>query len=112
MIVEVPITADPAQKFITQLGELNFVFDIQWNDRSSQFSLTLSNDDTDLTYFTGVPLVLGTDLLDPYNYDVGSLVLVDTSNGNTEATVEDFGDRVKLYWYSPDEVENAINAAV
>lgn len=112
MIVEIPVIADAAQRFTTQLGDGNFVFDIQWNDRASQFSLTLTNDDTGQTYFAGIPLVLGTDFLGPYNYDIGALVLMDMSNQGAEATIDDFGDRVKLYWFSSDEVLNAADSSV
>jgi hypothetical protein len=104
MIIEIPVSADPAQTFVTQLGDVKFKFDIQWNDRSQQFSLSLSNDDTEEVYFYGVPLVLGVDLLEPHNYGIGAMMVVDTGNLGQEATLADFGDRVKLYWFSEDEV--------
>ena len=109
---EIPVTADAAQSFTTQLGDAKYVFDLQWNDRTSQFSLTLSNEDTQQVYFEGIPLVLGTDHLEPYNYGIGSLLVVDTSNTGREATLSDFGDRVKIYWFSEDEKANAIRASV
>jgi hypothetical protein len=109
---EIPVSADAAQQFITQLGDAKYVFDLQWNDRSQQFSLTLSNDDTGQVYFEGHPVVLGTDILEPYNYGIGSMLAVDTSNTGREATLTDFGDRVKLYWFSEEEKANAISASV
>lgn len=109
---EIPVSADAAQVFTTQLGDFRYVFDIQWNDRSQQFSLTLSNEDTQQVYFEGLPIVLGTDLLEPYNYAIGSLLVIDTSNTGREATLDDFGDRVKIYWFTEDEKANAISASV
>lgn len=106
-MIELPIIADAAQTFVTQLGLFKLKFDIQWNDRTNQFSLTLSDDESDVVYFQGQPMVLGQDYLGPYNYGLGGLVLVDGTNTGTEADVDTFGDRVKLYWFSEDEVANA-----
>lgn len=109
---EVPVTNDAAQRFTTQLGEPKLVFDIQWNDRSNLFSLTLSDETTQQVYFQGVPLVLGVDLLEPYNYRLGSLFVMDTTNRGQEANRDNFGDSVKLYWASEEEKVNAISSAV
>lgn len=106
MIVEIPVTADAAQSFVTQLGDVKFKFDLQWNDRSSQYSLTLTNDETEQVYVQGLPLVLGTDLLEPYSLGLGALLVVDMNNTHTEATLDSLGARVKLYWFSEDEVAN------
>jgi hypothetical protein len=111
-MTELPITADAAQSFVTQLGLAKLKFDIQWNDRSNQFSLSLSNDETLQVYVYGQPLVLGQELLEAYNYGIGALLLVDTSKQGSEATLDDFGTRTKLYWFSEDEVQSVIDSAV
>lgn len=112
MIVELPVTNFPAQSFVTQLGLAKLRVDLQWNDRTQQFSMTLVNDETEQIYVQGVPLVLGTEFLEPYNYDIGAMLLVDTSKQGKEATLEDFGVRTKLYWFDEEEVANAINSPV
>lgn len=109
---QVPVTNDVAQKFVTQLGDSKFEFDIQWNDRSGLFSLTLTNDDTKQVYFQGVPMVLGVDLLEPYNYAIGSLVLYDTTNRSIDANLDNLGDSVLLFWFTEQEKADAINATV
>lgn len=109
---QVPVTNDAAQKFVTQLGDSKFEFDIQWNDRSGLFSLTLTNDDTKQIYFQGVPMVLGVDLLEPYNYAIGSLVLYDTTNRSIDANLDNLGDSVLLFWFTEQEKADAINATV
>lgn len=109
---QVPVTNDAAQSFVTQLGEFKLQFDIQWNDRSNQFSLTLINDDTQEIYFQGVPLLLGTDLLEPYNYGLGALMVVDTTNQRKEATLETFGVSSLLYWFDEQEKLDAVNSAI
>ena len=50
------------------------------------------------------PLVLGQDLLEPYNFGVGSIFCVDTTGHGLDAGPDDLGERVKVYWFSPDEV--------
>lgn len=112
MIVELPVSNAPAQSFVTQLGLFMLRFELQWNDRTSQFSMTLSNEETQQVYVEGVPLVLGTEFLEPYNYGLGALALVDLSRQSQEATLDDFGVRVKLYWFDEEEVANAINSPV
>ena len=109
---QVPVTNDAAQKFVTQLGDSKFEFDIQWNDRSGLFSLTLTNDDTKQVYFQGVPMVLGVDLLEPYNYAIGSLVLYDTTNRSIDANLDNLGDFVLLFWFTEQEKADAINATI
>ena len=108
----IPVTNDPAQVFVVQLGEKKLVFDIQWNDRNKLFSLTLSNDDTEQEYFHGVPLVLGTDFFEPYNYDIGTLILVDLTNLGTEANLENFGVTHNLYWLDSQEVSDVLSSTV
>ncbi len=109
---QVPVTNDAAQSFVTQLGEFKLQFDIQWNDRSNQFSLTLTDDDSKQVYFQGVPMLLGGDLLEPYNYGLGALVMVDTTNQSKEATLDTLGDSVLLYWFDEQEKLDAVNSAV
>jgi hypothetical protein len=104
MPIEVPLSAIPAQKFVTQLGLRRLAFDVQWNDRTQLFSLTLSDDETGQVYFAGVPLVLGASLLEPYNYAMGDLMMYESAQRGAEATLDDLGDRVKLYWFSEQEV--------
>lgn len=103
MMIEVPVDAVPAQVFAFQMGDFKARFDIQWNDRGQYFTLSIYNDDTDEPVAYGLVLCLGVDILSPYNFGFGSLLMVDTSNTGTEAIVDSFGDSVKLYWFSEDE---------
>lgn len=104
MIIELPFSSDPAQTFVTQLGETKYLFDARYNDRSGVWTVDLYNDATKALIVASLPLVLGQDLLEPYNFDMGSLLCVDTTTQGQEAGPEDLGSRVKVYWFSPDEV--------
>ena len=60
------------------------------------------------TAFVGLtaslPLVIGQDLQEPYNFGIGRIFCFDTSNQGIDAGPDDLGERVKVYWFSPDEV--------
>ncbi len=103
MMIEMPIEAVPAQSFTVQLTENKYKLDIQWNDRGQYFTMSISEDVTGAVVAYGLPLVLGQDVLFPYNFGIGSFIMVDTSNRGQEATVENFGTRLKLCWFSEDE---------
>jgi hypothetical protein len=104
MIAKIPVTAEAAQTFVTPLGDLKYRFDIRFNDRSGVWTLDLTEDASGTILFQGSPLLVGEDLLSPYNYNIGTLTVIDTTVQNKDATAEDFGSRVMLYWVSPDEV--------
>ena len=103
MILELPLTSDPAQGFTCQLGDAKFYFETSYNSRSETWVLSLSDDATGTQIFTGVPLVIGVDLLDPYNLPYGALIAKDKTGQGLEAGADDLGSRVALYWVSPDE---------
>ncbi len=104
MILELPFSNDPAQSFVTQLGDRKFHFDTRFNDRSDVWTLDLADATTKTPLVTSLPLVLGQDLLEPYNLGIGSILCIDTSGQGADAGPDDLGRRVKLYWFSSDEV--------
>lgn len=77
-----------------------FSFFFRWNRRDSSFYLDIG-DDNGVAVVRDVRMVLATDVLAPYksvSVPQGSLNIVDTSNADLEATLEDFGDRVQLQY--------------
>ena len=104
MIAEIPLSSDESEDFISQLGDLKYRFQVKYNDRSGVWTLDLSEDSTGHFLFTSVPLLVGEDLLAPYNYAIGSLTVIDNSSQSKDATSEDLGTRVILYYVSADEI--------
>ncbi len=104
MILELPFSNDAAQVFTTQLGETKYIFDARYNDRSGVWTVDLYDDSSKALIAASLPLVIGQDLLEPYNFGIGSLLCVDTTSQGLDAGPDDLGDRVKVYWFSPDEV--------
>lgn len=104
MILELPVTSDAAQTFVTQLGEVKYQFDVIYNDRSGVWTMTITEFVSQAIIISGLPIVLGQPLLEPYNFGIGELIVSDTSESSRDAGPDDLGTRVKVYWLSPDEV--------
>ena len=104
MILELPFSNDPAQVFTAQLGDTKYTIDAKYNDRSGVWTLDLYDAATQALVVASLPLVIGQDLLEPYNFGIGSILCVDTSGQGADAGPDDLGERVKVYWFSPDEV--------
>jgi hypothetical protein len=101
MILELPFTNDAAQIVVVQLGATKYQCEVRYNDRADIWALTMSDFATGAKLFDGVPLVLGGDLLAPYNLGLGSIVVNDENATGLDAGPDDFGVRVKAYWISP-----------
>jgi hypothetical protein len=104
MIKELPFTSDPAHNFTVALGDVKYFFDVRYNDRSKTWVFDLYDDDTKTPLLKAIQLVLGSDLFEPYNFGIGSLLVVDESYQSKDATFDDLGTRVKVYWFSADEL--------
>lgn len=104
MILELSFSSDASQSFVSQLGERKIGFSAIYNDRSGIWTMSLEDDTTKEVLVQSIPLVLGQELLEPYNLGIGRMIVIDTSGRGIEATAEDLGDRVKVYWASADEV--------
>ncbi len=103
MILEFPLTSDPAQTLTIQLGDDKFYFEVNYNSRNGVWSLNMYDDATRDPIALGLAMVLGQDLLDPYNFPYGALVMQDKTGQHKEAQADDLGTRVALFWVSPDE---------
>ena len=103
MIIELPLSPDPSQRFTVQLGRVKYDFYVKFNSRSGVWTFDLSVASTKAVLLQSVPIVLGADLLEPYNLDIGRLIAADTSNRGRDAAADDLGTRVKLFWFSVEE---------
>jgi hypothetical protein len=104
MIIKLPLSSDPAQSFITQLGSTKYQFDVRWNDRAAVWCADIVDAATQQAILQGLPLVLGCELLQPYNLAMGRLLVVDETGTAKDASYDDLGTRVNVYWISADEV--------
>lgn len=104
MILELPISSDPAQSFTCQLGATKYYFVVRYNSRNGVWTLDLYNDATRAAILLGLALLTGSDLLEPYNLGIGRLLVVDGEGRGRDAGADDMGGRVTVNWISPDEV--------
>jgi hypothetical protein len=105
-MIELPFTTDPSQSFDIQLGDAKYTIAATFSERTQVWSMDISDFETKDVIIQGVPLVLGTFLLNPYNLGIGDFLVVDTAMTNQDAGADDLGDRVKVYWQSEDELKD------
>lgn len=103
MIIELPLTSDPAQTFTAQLGRVKYIFDVKFNSRSGVWTFDLFDASSKAVMLASIPIVLGVDMLWPYNLGIGRLIAADASNRSLDAGPDDLGTRVKVFWYSTEE---------
>lgn len=97
MIVEIPLQVD--NQYFEQTTEINGVtllLVVKFNTISEIWTVDIKNEDTNTWLILGLPLVLGCDILAPYKFGLGALILVDNSNQHIDAGIDELGDRVVL----------------
>lgn len=105
MIIELPFTSDAAQMFTIQLGGRKYQISAQYNDRNGVWTMDMTDPVVNTPIITGIALTLGNDsLLEPYNFNIGHILIIDTSNMGVDAGPDELGGRVKVYWLSTDEI--------
>lgn len=104
MISEFPLLDGSARNFTLQLGDKKLDFYIKWNDVMQVWTMDITDNATQVTLITGVPLVGGVDVLQPYVLGIGQIRLADVSGHMMDPTLDNLGIDVKIYWLSADEV--------
>lgn len=112
----VPFNSDPSNVFTTALAdEVKYTFTTRYNEGSlgdgGFWTFDLDREIDGVRLLSGVKVVLGVDLLEPYALGIGALVAIDTGNTDLEAGPDDLGDRVEVWSFAPGETEAAAAAA-
>lgn len=92
MKLELPLSRDPAQEWVTALDGVKYLFRVQLNTRSDSWTLDI-NTEQDEPLSLGTPLVLGADLLTNHRIMSGMLFLVDYTGTGEDPT----GDNLTSY---------------
>ena len=98
--------ADPDYTFSTTLDGQQVIFGVRWNGRDGAWYLSCYDSD-ETPIFEGVRIVLGSFLGRRATYKFrlpGRIVAVDLSNSGKEASIDDLGTRVVLYYYADGEL--------
>lgn len=101
----VPFSSDYDQTLRTQLNGDNYVIDARWNERGQYWNVDLTRDSDSTRLVTGVPMLIGQDVLAPYALGIGGIFLTDLSGGNSDAGPDDFSDRVVALYFTPAELD-------
>jgi hypothetical protein len=109
-MITLPLTADPNRTFTTVVNNTRYQVTTRWNDRAGVWLLDLDDPSTGLNLASGIPLVLGADLLAGFAPQLGSMLVVDTNADpglGVDAGIDDLGTRVQVFWFNPGEVTGA-----
>jgi hypothetical protein len=102
VVSELPIIFAPSQTFSATLAERRCDFTMNYSEWSDRWSFDLAIDGVDVLH--GRRIVVGTDLIAPFNFGIGEIVALDPSGGNAKPGRTELPDgRVRLYhaWDAP-----------
>ena len=109
-MVKLPLTSDPLRTFTTIVDGARYQVTTRWNDRAGVWTMDIDDPTTGLNLVSGLPIVLGADLLASFAPQLGSMIAVDSNADaglGTDAGVDDLGTRVQVLWFSLGEVTSA-----
>jgi hypothetical protein len=96
----------PIYRVGTTLGGRQFIFDVKWNARDEAWYMDISTS-SDVIIRHGIKIVLGT-IFDGRTVNSespqGALIATDLTGVGLDAGFDDLGDRVVVYFLTPDDV--------
>ena len=95
-MLELTLSGDPAQEWVTALDGVKYLFRVQLNTRSDSWTLDI-NTEQDVPLSLGIPLVLGADLLANHRVMAGMLFLVDYTGVHKDPKSTNIANYVMIY---------------
>lgn len=107
MPVIVPVfPSTPLYKERVRLEGRDYIFRFDWNDREQRYYLHLFDQD-EVPLLLGVKVIANWGLLTRHHFNPalppGELIPMDLESGGEPPTFDDFGTRVRLFYYASDE---------
>lgn len=99
----VPLSSEPSILFNITLDGIELNMQTKYNTRYSTWSLDIYDEQQNPLVF-GVPLLLGSNVLSPYNLNIGSMVCVDVTGQGEDATSDNLGTDVILVHFNEGEL--------
>jgi len=99
-----PLTSDPSRFFATDLGGATYTIETRYNDRSASWTFDVTRDLDEVRLVSGVPLLLGQEMLSSYALKIGGLIAADLSNTGADAGPDDLGERLIVVYVTEDEL--------
>ena len=107
-MTEIPIESGvPSQTLKVDLEGNTYNFRIIYNSRIGVWTFDLTDEDGNCLA-SGVTMVLGANLIDQYNLNIGGLYMAEEGVTGEDATSEDLGSRVLLIHLTEEE-QNALD---
>jgi hypothetical protein len=85
--VVVPFTSDQFRTFNCALNGVAYDFSTNYNDRNGVWSFDMADHATGAPIISGVPILIGCDLLAPYGLGIGSMFAVDLAAAPAAASI-------------------------
>lgn len=99
---EIPILDAPSQRFTTTLAGRRCDFIVNYSTWADRWSFDLDLDG--VRALSGRRIVMGVDLLAPFNLGAGSIIAAPWTEGAEPGRTELPAGRVRLFHYDPTEV--------
>lgn len=106
-MTKIPVTSDPSNTFTMSLGGTQYRFTTKFNERSQVFTMDIADVETDTLLVSGMPLILGSDILATFCPRIGKIFLIDKEADvgyGRNPLPDDLGTRVEVVWLSNQEV--------
>lgn len=104
MIAQLPFTNDAAQTVTVTLDTGVFDFYVRWNQRQQVWCMSITNNTTQVALINNIPLLLGQDLLQPYDLSIGNFMVFAEDGIQLDAAFDDLGLRINVYYISDSEL--------
>ena len=103
-MILIPFTS-AKESFTCQCGDFLFRFDTLFNDYEQRWHFRLTDETTGEIICTDIAVLLGLDLLYPFNLGIGGMFAADMTGADVEAGPDDLGNRVVVGYYTQDEID-------
>ncbi len=96
--ITIPVNSDPSRSITVTLDGEAYIISTRWNFTDEAWYMDLESVQ-DGMLVRGIKLVIGTQLFRPYALvQLGELYVIDTQDGDKDATEESLGDRHQLFY--------------
>ncbi len=106
----IPLTSDPSSYFDIKIDGQVFQLETKYNSRGVYEPFwTLSFYQNNVPIVQGLPLILGTNILQKIDVDIGAMFMFDLREQNANAGFDNLGTDVILVHYTAAEAQDIIN---
>ena len=98
----IPLSLAPSSDFDIALEDGNFFITVRWVTVSGAWVIDIERSGEVL--INGLRLVLGTDLMSQFNFNIGIWCMLDLKNTGLDATVDNLGTDIVLLYIPESEI--------